>query len=90
MNDRGGVSSISYIPGTVEVVCGTTHALMYLVNLDTLEVQFLRENHMGAVTQVPALSTSHQGRCATRSVHGGRAKQSNGSRIIIHCMGCEA
>jgi len=40
------------MPGTVEVVCGTTHALMYLVNLDTLEVQFLRENHMGAVTQV--------------------------------------
>ena len=72
------------MPGTVEVVCGTTHALMYLVNLDTLEVQFLRENHMGAVTQVRTYILHcplHTNVAPPQSVHEARDSQSSASRI---------
>jgi len=48
----GGVSSMTYIQDTDEVLIGSTCCLTYKMNMGDFSLGVLRENHMGPVTQV--------------------------------------
>jgi len=47
----GGVSSMSVLPDSADVIIGTSNCLMYRVNMDECSAAVLRENHMASVTQ---------------------------------------